>query len=49
MDAAEIVWQMELYSGAGHGFSEPSSPAEERAAREYRAAIERFFAEVFGA
>ncbi len=47
--AAEIVWQMELYSGAGHGFSEPSSPAEERAAREYRAAVERFFAEVFGA
>ncbi len=47
--AAEIVWQMEVYSGAGHGFSEPSSPAEERADREYRAAIERFFAEVFGA
>ena len=47
--AAEIVWQMELYSGAGHGFSEPGSPAEERAAREYRAAVERFFAEIFGA
>jgi dienelactone hydrolase len=47
--AAEIVWQMELYSGAGHGFSEPGSPAEERAASEYRAAIERFFAEIFGA
>ena len=47
--AAEIVWQMELYSGAGHGFSEPGSPSEERADREYRAAIERFFAEVFGA
>jgi len=46
--AAEIVWQMELYSGAGHGFSEPSSPTEERAAREYRAATERFFAEIFG-
>ncbi len=46
--AAEIVWQMELYSGAGHGLSEAGSPAEERAASEYKAAIERFFAEVFG-
>jgi dienelactone hydrolase len=46
--AAEKTWHMELYSGAGHGFSEPGSPAEERADREYRAAIERYFAEVFG-
>ena len=46
--AADIVWQMEVYSGAGHGFSEPGSPAEERAEREYRAATERFFAEIFG-
>ena len=46
--AADIVWQMEVYSGAGHGFSEPGSPAEERAEKEYRAATERFFAEIFG-
>ncbi len=46
--AADIDWQMEVYSGSGHGFSEPGSPAEERAEREYRAATERFFAEIFG-
>ena len=45
--AAEIVWQLELYSGSGHGFTSPRSPAEERADREYKAAAQRFFAEIF--
>ena len=45
--AAEIDWQLELYSGAEHGFTNPGSPSEERADREYKAASERFFAEIF--
>lgn len=45
--AAEVDWQLELYSGASHGFTAPQGAAEERADREYRAAIERFFAEIF--
>ncbi len=45
--AAEVDWQLELYSGASHGFTAPQGAAEERAEREYRAAVERFFAEVF--
>jgi dienelactone hydrolase len=46
--AAEVSWQLELYSGATHGFTMPRSPAEERADREYKAAVERFFEEIFG-
>jgi dienelactone hydrolase len=46
--AAEVDWQLELYSGATHGFTSPEGPSEERADREYKAAIERFFAEIFG-
>jgi dienelactone hydrolase len=45
--AAEVDWQLELYSGATHGFTAPQGAAEERADREYKAAIERFFAEIF--
>jgi dienelactone hydrolase len=45
---AEVDWQLELYSGASHGFTAPQGAAEERADREYKAAIERFFAEIFG-
>ena len=48
LDAAEVDWQLELYSGAEHGFTNPGSPAEERADREYKAAAERFFEVVFG-
>ncbi len=46
--AAEVDWQLELYSGATHGFTNPENPSEERADREYKAAIERFFVEIFG-
>jgi dienelactone hydrolase len=45
--AAEVEWQLALYSGAEHGFTNPGSPAEERADREYKAASERFLAEIF--
>jgi len=46
--AAEVGWQLELYSGASHAFTTPRTPSEERADMEYKAAIERFFAEIFG-
>ncbi len=46
--AAKVNWQLDLYSGAQHGFTNPSNPAEERADREYKGAIQRFFREIFG-
>lgn len=45
--AAKVNWQLELYSGALHGFTNPTNPSEERADREYRVAIQRFFTEIF--
>jgi dienelactone hydrolase len=45
--AAEVVWKLELYAGATHGFSEPSTSWDELADEEYKAAAERFFAEIF--
>ena len=45
---AKVNWELQLFSGATHGFTNPSSPAEERADREYKIAIERFFKEIFG-
>ena len=46
--AAKVNWQLELYSGAQHGFTNPSNASEERADREYKVAIQRFFKEIFG-
>jgi dienelactone hydrolase len=46
--AANVSWQLELYSGTQHGFSEPKNPAEERANTESQAAAARFFKEIFG-
>ena len=46
--AAQVPFQLELYSGSEHGFTDPGSPAEERADREYKASIQRFFREIFG-
>ena len=34
--------------GAQHGFTNPTNVAEERADREYKIAIQRFFKEIFG-
>jgi len=45
---ANIAWQLELYSGTKHGFSTPKNPDEERADAQSRAAMARFFKEVFG-
>jgi dienelactone hydrolase len=46
--AAKVNFQLELYSGTEHGFSNPKNAAEERADREYKVAMPRFFKEVFG-
>ena len=46
--AAKVNWQLDLYSGTSHGFTNPRNPSEERADREYKIAMGRFFKEVFG-
>jgi dienelactone hydrolase len=45
---AKIGFHYELYSGAEHGFSTPSNPAEERANIQSIAATTRYLKEVFG-
>jgi dienelactone hydrolase len=44
---SEVDWQLELYSGAHHGFTTPDTPANERANVRAWAATQKFFAEVF--
>lgn len=46
--AAKVPWELQLYSGSSHGFDNPSNPHEERADREYKLSIQRFFKEMFG-
>jgi len=46
--AAKVNWQLELYSGTSHAFTNPQNAAEERADREYKMAMPRFLKEVFG-
>src|SRR2546426_2215917 len=46
--AAKVGWELQLFSGAQHPFTNPSNASEERADREYKFAIERFFKEIFG-
>lgn len=45
--AAKVNWQLDLYSGTTHGFTNPQNPSEERADREYKVALARFLKEVF--
>jgi len=45
--AAKVNWQLDLYSGTTHGFTNPNGPSEERADREYKVALARFLKEVF--
>jgi dienelactone hydrolase len=45
---AKVDFQMEFYSGAGHGFSVPKNHAEERANAQSIAATTRFLRDVFG-
>jgi dienelactone hydrolase len=46
--AAKVNWQLEVYSGAQHGFTAPQNASDERADREYKVAMARFLKEVFG-
>jgi dienelactone hydrolase len=46
--AAKVDWQLEVYSGSQHAFTRPQNASEERADREYKVAMTRFFREVFG-
>lgn len=43
----QVDWQLELYSGADHGFTTPGTPANDRANVRAWAATQKFFAEVF--
>jgi len=45
---AKIPFELQLYSGSSHGFDNPQNPQEQRADREYRRSIDRYFKEVFG-
>jgi dienelactone hydrolase len=40
--AAKVDFEVNLYSGAGHGFTNPQNPSEVRADEEYKVAMERF-------
>ena len=46
--AAKVNWELQIYSGSSHGFTNPSNAAEERADTQYKVAMERFFKELFG-
>jgi dienelactone hydrolase len=46
--AAKVTWELQLYSGSSHGFTNPSNPQEQRADQEYKRSIQRFFKEIFG-
>ena len=46
--AAKVTWELQVYSGSSHGFTNPSNAQEERADREYKLSIQRFFKEIFG-
>jgi dienelactone hydrolase len=45
--AAKVPFELQLYSGSSHGFDNPQNSHEERADREYRRSIVRFFKEIF--
>jgi dienelactone hydrolase len=45
--AAKVPFELQLYSGSSHGFDNPQNPQEQRADREYRRSIDRYFKEVF--
>jgi len=45
--AAKVDFEVNLYSGATHGFTNPQSPSEVHADDEYKVAMARFFKDVF--
>jgi dienelactone hydrolase len=46
--SAKAEWEMNLYSGTGHGFSHPKNKAEERANEQATAHVVRTLKELFG-
>ncbi len=48
LKAAKVPFEFELYSGTGHGFSNPKNPAEERANAESIATTTRALKQLFG-
>jgi dienelactone hydrolase len=46
--AAKVNFELNLYSGATHGFTRPQSPPEVRADEQYKIAMGRFFKDVLG-
>jgi dienelactone hydrolase len=46
--AAKMPFEVELYSGTAHGFSQPKNKAEERALTQAKATTGRTLKELFG-
>jgi dienelactone hydrolase len=46
--AAKVSFELQLFGGTQHAFTNPQNAAEERADREYKVATPRFLKEVFG-
>ena len=44
--AAKVDFELNLYSGAAHGFTHPQNPSEKRADEQYKVAMTRFLKEV---
>jgi dienelactone hydrolase len=44
--AAKVDFELNLYSGAAHGFTHPQNPSEVRADGEYKVAMARFFKDI---
>ena len=46
--SAKVNFEVNLYSGAAHGFTKPQNPSEVRADEEYKVAMTRFLKDVVG-
>jgi len=46
--AAKVPFEVDLYSGAQHAFTNPQNPSEVRASEEYKVAMTRFFKDLLG-
>ena len=46
--AAKVDFEVNLYSGAAHGFTHPQNPSEVRADEEYKVAMTRFLKDLLG-
>ena len=45
---AKVDFEVNLYSGASHGYTHPQNPSEMRADAEYKVAMSRFLKDVLG-